>query len=129
VANLDAVIAVQLPRSDPAADIAAVCVAVGFVGGGIAWMMWDAGREARTSAHSPLGRKVGATSFQLGRLGLAIAAVLMITGAWVGLSTTSPADERRSQAQAQCKQDARGRHFTGQVRDDYIRQCVWERAD
>ena len=128
-ANDEVVNAVQLPSSDPGADIAAGCVLFGFVGGGIAWMMWDAGRDARTAARSRWGRTVGAVEHQAGRVGMIIAALLLGVGAWVGLSTHSPAEERRSKAQAECNQDARSRHLTGSAREDHVRQCVWERAD
>jgi hypothetical protein len=83
-ANGDVVIAVQLPSSDPGADIAAGCVLLGFVGGGIAWMMWDAGSDARTAARSRLGQTVGAVEHQVGRVGMIVAALLLGVGAWVG---------------------------------------------
>jgi hypothetical protein len=123
------VIAVQLPTSDPGTEIAAACVAIGLVGGGIAWLMWGAGRDARTSAASPWGRTLGAVLFQVGRTGVAIAALLLAAGTWIGLTTHTAADERRAQAQAGCQENANLQHLTGPARADFMRQCVWERSD
>ena len=122
-------IAIQLPASDPGADLAAACVAVGFFGGGFAWMVWLAGRDAAATAGSVWGRRLGTLWSRIGRMGLAVAALALVIGAWVGLTTHSPAAERRSHAQAGCKQEARSRQLTGRAREDFLRQCVWERAD
>lgn len=128
-ANLGSVIAVQLPTSDPRAEFAAACVAAGLLGGGAAWLMWGAGRDARASASTSMGRTLGAVLFQLGRTGVAIAALLLAAGTWIGLTTHSAADERRAQARAGCQENANLQHLTGSARADFMRQCVWERSD
>ena len=122
-------IAVQLPGSDPALDIAGACVAVGLFGGGIAWLLLAAGRDARDTAAGQWGRRLGYVTVQLGRFGLTAAAVLLTTGLWVGLTTHTPAEKRRAEAAASCKEDARLQHLTGEGRDDFVRQCTWQRSD
>jgi hypothetical protein len=101
---------------DPSGEVIAASVVGSFILATFAGLMWEGGRDNR-DARTSWGRGLAAICFHVGRVGVVLAAVLLVTGTWVGVKATS-ADE------ANCREDASAQGLKGSARSVFVKGCV-----
>jgi hypothetical protein len=93
--------------------------------------MRRAGSGGITGARTRWGRALAHVSFYAGWTGTAVAVLVFVAGAWVGITAKSPYEQRLSDARAMCRRLAAtvSGLETGEQRDAYIHECVTIEVD